>query len=60
MLDGRAPDRAAQLRAALPSERLNLPAPFRWENDQIVAELPHARAVFSTAAAASPRGRTPR
>jgi YfiH family protein len=28
---------------------LNLPAPFRWENDQIVAALPHARAVFSTA-----------
>ncbi len=26
-----------------------LPAPFRWENDQIVADLPHARAVFSTA-----------
>jgi YfiH family protein len=23
--------------------------PFRWENKQIVAELPHARAVFSTA-----------
>jgi YfiH family protein len=28
---------------------LKLPEPFRWENDQIVAELPHARAVFSTA-----------
>ena len=26
-----------------------LPAPFYWENDQIVADLPHGRAVFSTA-----------
>ena len=26
-----------------------LPAPFYWEDDQIVADLPHARAVFSTA-----------
>ena len=25
------------------------PATFRWEDDQIVADLPHARAVFSTA-----------
>ena len=32
-------------RAALaPRELVNLPAPFRWENDQIVADLPHARA----------------
>jgi polyphenol oxidase len=28
---------------------VQLPAPFRLEDDQIVAELPHARAVFSTA-----------
>jgi YfiH family protein len=28
---------------------VQLPAPFRWEDDQIVADLPHARAVFSTA-----------
>ncbi len=28
---------------------MQLPAPFRLEDDQIVAELPHARAVFSTA-----------
>ena len=28
---------------------MQLPAPFRLEDDQIVADLPHARAVFSTA-----------
>jgi YfiH family protein len=28
---------------------VQLPEPFHWESDQIVAELPHARAVFSTA-----------
>ncbi len=28
---------------------MNLPAPFRIEDDQIVADLPHARALFSTA-----------
>ena len=28
---------------------VQLPAPFRLEDDQIVADLPHARAVFSTA-----------
>jgi YfiH family protein len=28
---------------------VDLPEPFRWEDDQIVADLPHARAVFSTA-----------
>ena len=28
---------------------MELPEPFRWERDQIVADLPHARAVFSTA-----------
>ncbi len=27
---------------------MNLPAPFRWENDQIAAELPGARLVFSS------------
>ena len=45
MLDGRAPDREAQLRAAIPSLE---PCTFRWENEQLVADLPHARAVFST------------
>jgi YfiH family protein len=28
---------------------VNVPAPFRLEGEQIVADLPHARAVFSTA-----------
>jgi YfiH family protein len=28
---------------------MGVDAPFRWEDDQIVADLPHARAVFSTA-----------
>ncbi len=28
---------------------MDLPSPFRWEDDQIVADLPGARAVFSTA-----------
>ncbi|HET6548692.1 MAG TPA: polyphenol oxidase family protein [Solirubrobacter sp.] len=28
---------------------MNVPAPFRLEGEQIVADLPHARAVFSTA-----------
>ena len=37
---------------------VQLPAPFRREDDQIVADLPHARAVFSTARAASRAART--
>ena len=45
LLDGRAPGREDQLRAALVSCAVN----FRWENEQLVGELPHARVVFSSA-----------